>query len=146
MPATPRKLDLDAKDFEERASYADLTPGDYEAMLVDVVDIEASTGNYGWGFEFQVKGLKVTSRVWLKGGGGWKVREVFNALGLPIAPNTDVSSLDPNPLIGRSCVVTLKREASTTGAVDDEGNVKTYVNVSRHTPMVSEDVADFSEL
>jgi hypothetical protein len=146
MPATPREITFTEDDFKERLSYDDLTPGDYEATLIDVEDIEASTGNYGWGFIFQVKGLKLTSRVWLKGGGGWKVREVFNALGLPIAPGTPLANLNPNPLVGRSCVVSVIRKPYRDGRTDDEGNVKTFVDIARHTPMVSEDVADFSDL
>jgi hypothetical protein len=78
--------------------------------------------------------------VWLKGGGGWKVREVFNALGAPIAPGTDTSSLNPNVLVGRRCVVTIKREP---GKKDPS---KTYTNISRHTPLVTESVPDFSDL
>lgn len=141
MPATPRDITLTEEDFQDRLSYDDLEEGDHVATLVDVTDIEASTtDNYGWGFVFMVKGLKLTSSVWLKGGGGWKVREVFNALGAPLAPGTPTSGLNPNPLVGRTCVVTVKREPSRK---DPE---KTYTNITKHTPMVTEEVPDFSDL
>lgn len=141
MPATPRNITLTDADFEERISYDDLEDGDYIADLVDVEDITASsTDNYGWGFVFVVKGLKIKSSVWLKGGGGWKVREVFNALGAPIAPGTDTSKLNPNILIGRRCVVTVKKEPSR------KDPNQTFTNITRHTPLVTDEVPDFSDL
>ena len=146
MPATPRQVVFTEDDFKERLSYDDLEDGDYEAFLEDVTDIEANTGNFGWGFKFTVKGLPLTSRLWLKGGGGWKVREVFNALGQPVAPGTNLGNLDPNVLIGRRCVVTVKRRPYTNGDVDESGNVKTFVEITRHTPLVAEPVADFGSL
>ncbi len=147
MPATPQSVTFTEDDYKERLSYNDLENGDYEAFLEDVEDVKAKTGNYGWGFKFQIKGLPVTSKLWLKGGGGWKVREVFNALGEPIPPGTDVSTLNPNPLIGRKCVVTLKHEPYSDGQTNDDGTPKTFVNITRHTPLVAtETVADFSEL
>jgi len=57
MPATPRQVVFTEDDFKERLSYDDLEDGDYEAFLEDVTDIEANTGNFGWGFKFTVKGL-----------------------------------------------------------------------------------------
>lgn len=148
MPATPRAIAFTEEDFKERATYADLEAGDYEATLVDVTDIEASTGNYGWGFEFQVQGLKLTTRVWLKGKGGWKVREVFNALGSPVLPGTELANLNPNELIGRQCVVTVKRVFYRDERVDEEtGEKMTTPIITSHTPYVSADsVPDFGDL
>jgi hypothetical protein len=147
MPATPRTIQFSEDDFKERLSYDDLAAGDYEATLIEVEDIEASTtDNYGWGFVFQIKGLKLTSRVWLRGGGGWKVRQVFNALGQSIPEGALPRDLNPNPLIGKSCVVSVVRKPYRDGRVDDEGNAKTFVDIANHTPMVSEAVADFTDL
>ena len=145
MPATPRSVEFTKEDFEDRASYDDLN-GDYEATLVDVTDIDAKTGNYGWGFVFMVKGLKLTSRVWLKGGGAWKVREVFNSLGAPIAPGSDITQLDPNTLVGRSNVVTVGREEDRNGKKNPDGTVKTYASITKHTPLVTEAIADFTDM
>ena len=146
MPATPREVTFSEEDFKERLTYDDMTPGDYRATLIDVEDAEASTGNYGWAFKFQVQGLTLTSRVWLMGRAGWKVREVFNALGAPVSPGTELSNLDPNSLVGRSCVVTVERRPYHDERKDEEGNLLTFVDIKRHTPMVSEDVADFGDL
>jgi len=147
MPATPANVRFTEEDFKERTSYDDLEVGDHIALVTDVEDVKSgSTDNYGWGFKFQVKGLTLTSKVWLKGKGAWKVREVFNALGSPVSPGEDVTTLDPNPLIGRTCVVTVIRRPYRDGRLDDEGNVKTFVDISRHTPLVSDPVADFSDL
>lgn len=129
--ATPMKITFTEEDMQERANYDDLE-GDYIATLLDVEDVTAQTGNYGWGFKFDVKGLTVTSKVWLKGGGMWKVREVFNALGQPLPPNQTVVDLDPNPLIGNRCVVTIVQDPRDDG----QG---TWTNISRHTPLVTED-------
>ncbi len=143
MPATPSEITFKESDFKERLSYDELEPGDYEGTLTDVKDAEAKTGNVGWRFIFDVQGLPVSSTVWLKGGGVWKVREVFNALGMPIEPGTEVTTLDPNILIGRMCVVTIVKEASKT-ATNDDGTPRIYTNVSRHTPFVAEPVMDLS--
>ncbi len=70
MPAQEYSTQLVEDDFKERVSYDDLTEGDYEATLTDVEDAQAKTGNYGWRFVFDVKGLPVKSTIWLKGGGG----------------------------------------------------------------------------
>lgn len=138
MPATPHEITLE--ENEARLSYDDLEEGDYEATLIDVEDINANSGNYGWGFKFQVKGLPLTTSLWLKGGGGWKIREVFNALGQPIAPGEQTANLNPNGLIGRTCVVTLKR---VPGRRDPE---KMFLEISRHVPYVAAAVPDFSDL
>lgn len=138
MPATPHTITIEEE--KERVSYDDLEEGDYEATLVDVKDITANSGNYGWGFEFVVQGLPLTTSLWLKGGGGWKIREVFNALGQPLAPGESTAALNPNQLIGRTCVVTIKR---VPGRKDPE---RMFVEISRHVPYVKADVPDFSDL
>jgi hypothetical protein len=140
MPATPQNVTFSEDDLKERLSYDDIEEGDYEATLVDVEDIEANSGNYGWGFKFMVKGLPLSTSLWLKGGGGWKIREVFNALGQPLAPGEQAANLNPNPLIGRTCVVTVKR---VPGRNNPE---KMYLEISKHTPFVKADVPDMSDL
>ena len=139
MPATPAAIPFEDKDFEERTSYDDLTPGDYEATCIDVEDIVAGTGNPGWKFTFQVKGLSVYTRVYHQGGGKWKIREVFNALGVPIDAGAQIGALDPNALVGNSCVVTIVKEDRTEG----EGQ---WTNISRHTPLVTSVSSDVVEL
>jgi hypothetical protein len=145
MPATPRQVNL--PDEKDRPGDYSTLEGEYEALLIDVEDIEATTtDNYGWGFVFQVKGLPIKTRVWLKGGGMWKVREVFNALGSPIAPGEQAASLNPNTLVGRSCVVNVVREKDRNGALDDKGEVKTYAAIAEHTPIVKvDDVTTFAD-
>ena len=138
--ATPLQMQFTEEDFKEAGSYDELVDGeDYIATLLAVKDIEASTGNTGWGFEFDVKGLKITTRLWHRGGGKWKIREVFNALGAPIEPGDGQMFLDPNSLIGNQCVVTIKKEARDDG----EGY---WTNIGRHVPYVAEETADFGEL
>ena len=146
MPATPQAIPFTEEDFEDRLSYADLEDGDHLATLIDVEDARATTGNYGWRFKFDVRGLQLTTTVWLKGGGAWKVREVFNALGDPIAPGERVETLNPNPLIGRTCVVTVKREPASNGATYDDGTVKEFVNIKKHTPYVAEAALSLDEI
>ncbi len=131
MPATPINPDFSPDDFKERADYSDLV-GDFEATCTDVEDVTAGTGNPGWKFTFVVEGLNVYSRVWHRGGGKWKIREVFNALGSPLNLGDDISVLDPNALIGRSCILTLVQTDA-----DEDGNQ--WTNVTRHTPIVTED-------
>jgi len=138
--ATPAQIQFTEDDFKERISYEDLTPGDYEATCIAVEDITASTGNPGWKFTFQVKGLSVYTRVYHEGGGKWKIREVFNALGFPIAAGAPIGALDPNALVGNQCVVTIAKEAKD----DDSGEF--WTNVSRHTPLVSAPSSDVTEL
>ncbi len=140
MPATPQTITFSEEDLKERASYDDIEEGEYEATLIDVEDIQANSGNYGWGFKFQVKGLTFTTSLWLKGGGGWKIREVFNALGSPLAPGQTTANLNPNPLVGRSCVVTLKKVPSRK---DPE---KSFLEITKHVPYVKADVPDLSDL
>lgn len=146
MPATPRQMTFTEDDFKERLSYEDLEDGDYIGTLLDVEDVVARTGNEGWKFKFDVKGLPLNSTTWLKGAGGWKVREVFNALGVPVTIETPILTLNPNQLIGRKCVVTVKREAASNGATNDDGTVRFYTNIVRHTPYVADPVADFGTL
>lgn len=146
MPAQIHNVPFKEDDFKERVSYADLEEGDHIATLIDVEDAEASTGNYGWRFVFDVKGLPLNTTVWLRGGGAWKVREVFNALGTPINPGTDTSGLNPNPLIGRKCVVTVKRQPASNGALNDDNTPKMYTNIIRHTPYVAMPASDFESL
>ena len=146
MPATPRQVTFKESDFKERLSYEDLEDGDHEATLLDVEDAVARTGNEGWRFKFDVLGLPIATTVWLKGGGAWKVREVFNALGHPITIETPIDTLNPNELIGRKCVVTTKREPASNGATHDDGTVKVFTNITRHTPFVADPVADFGSL
>lgn len=139
--ATPIQMEFTEEDFQEAASYDDLLDKeDYIGTLLEVKDIVAGTGNTGWGFVFDVKGLKLTSRVWHKGGGKWKIREVFNALGQPIDPGTNMAFLDPNPLVGNQCVVTIEKEAKQ----DAPGEF--WTNIGRHTPLVVEEAADFGDL
>ena len=125
MPATPGAIQFSDDDFKERLSYDDLE-GDYVATLTDVEDIVASTGNPGWAFVFDVKGLPLRSRVYHRGGGLWKIREVFNALGFPLMQDSTPDTLDPNILIGNQCIVTIGKE--------DE-----WTNIMRHTPIVGQD-------
>jgi hypothetical protein len=143
--ATVYNIQFEDKDFEERHSYDDLEAGDYVTVLTAVDDIAATnTDNVGWGFVFDVKGLPLTMKVWLKGGGKWKVREVFAALGSPILPG-NTTPPDPNPLVGRSCVATVVKEKGT----DADGNARIWTNISRVTPLVKKEaaeVADFSDL
>ncbi len=141
MPATEHSTTITEDDTKERLSYDALEPGDYQATLLDVEDATAKTGNYGWRFVFDVKGLPVKSTVWLKGGGGWKVREVFNALGHQLKPGDEVTAAMANSLVGRTCVVTIIKEKSTT-AFHPDGTAKIYTNVSRHTPFVAEPVME----
>lgn len=129
MSATPFDVEFTDDDFKERADYADLTPGDYEATLLAVEDIVASTGNPGWKFTFQVKGLSLYTRVYHRGGGKWKIREVFNALGVPINAGALIGTLDPNALVGNMCVVTVAKEAK------NDGTDEVWTNISRHTPL-----------
>lgn len=140
MPATPQTITFTEDDLKERTSYDDIEEGDHEATLIDVEDITANSGNFGWGFKFQIKGLPFTTSLWLRGGGGWKVREVFNALGAPLAPGETAANLNPNQLIGRTCVVTLKK---VPGYKDPE---KTFLEIQKHIPYVKADVPDFTEL
>ena len=129
--ATPAQITFSEEDFTEAASYDDLKTGeDYIATLTAVDDIVASTGNPGWAFKFDVKGLPMTTRVYHNGGGKWKIREVFNALGVPIGPGEAMSFLDPNGLIGNQCVITIKREDK------QDGSGEQWVNIGRHTPYV----------
>ena len=134
MPASVSNIEFEDSDFEERASYDDLL-GDYVATCTDVEDIVAGTGNPGWAFTFMVKGLPVKTRVYHRGGGKWKIREVFNALGFPIPPDAAVGGLDPNLLIGKTCVVTIIKEDK------DDGSKEQWTNISRHTPLVGDAVA-----
>ena len=134
MPASVSNIEFEDSDFEERASYDDLL-GDYVATCTDVEDIVAGTGNPGWAFTFMVKGLPVKTRVYHRGGGKWKIREVFNALGFPITPDAAIGSLDPNLLIGKTCVVTIVKEDK------DDGTNEQWTNISRHTPLVGDAVA-----
>jgi len=140
MSATPSQIQFTDDDFKERLSYDDLTPGDYEATCIDVEDIVASTGNPGWKFTFQVKGLSVYTRVYHNGGGKWKIREVFNALGVPIEPGAQLGALDPNALVGNNCVVTIVKEDR------DDGDDGQWTNISRHTPLVTAVSSDVTEL
>ena len=128
--ATPLNMQFTEEDFKEKASYDDLKNNeDYVATLVSVEDAVASTGNTGWAFTFDINGLEIIDRVWHKGGGKWKIREVFNALGEPVGPGQEATFLDPNPLVGRQCVVTIKKEPRQDG----DGF---WTNIGRHTPYV----------
>ena len=139
--ATPMNIPFTEEDFQNAASYDDLKHNeDYEATLLEVNDATASTGNTGWAFVFSVKGLKMTTRVWHSGGGKWKIREVFNALGQPIAPGESMQFLDPNSLVGNSCVVTIVKEDK------GDGSGEQWTNIGRHTPLVTEDTTDFASL
>lgn len=139
--ATPMQIEFSDEDLAPASSYDDLKDKeDYIATLTEVKDIEASTGNVGWGFVFTVEGLPMTSRIWLKGGGKWKVREVFNALGQPLSPDENISFLDPNPLVGRQCVVTIAKEAK------NDGSGEFWTNIGRHTPYVVEEATSFGDL
>ena len=138
--ATPAQISFSEEDFKEAASYDELETGqDYTATLTSVEDIVAtSTGNPGWGFKFNVKGLTMTTRVYHRGGGKWKIREVFNALGHPIGPGEAINFLDPNVLVGSQCVVTISREDK------NDGSGEQWVNIGRHTPLVTD--VEISEL
>ena len=139
--ATPAQIEFTEEDLKGFTSYDDLKAGeDYEATLVAVEDIVASTGNPGWAFEFSVEGLKMTTKVYHRGGGKWKIREVFNALGQPITPDTNMAFLDPNSLVGNRCVVTIAKEAKE----DSPGEF--WTNIGRHTPLVTEETTDFGSL
>jgi hypothetical protein len=133
--ATPMQMTYTDKDWEPKSSYDDLLDGnDYIGTLTEVTDIEAKTGNVGWGFVFDVQGLSLTSRIWLKGGGKWRINEVFNALGEPIAPGTSTAFLDPNVLVGRTCVVTIEKESA------NDGTDRKWTNIKRHTPLAAEEL------
>ncbi len=71
------------------------------------------------------------------------MREIFNALGNPLQPGQNVTANDANALIGRTCVVTIVKEASNT-ATHADGTPKIYTNIARHTPFVADAVADFT--
>lgn len=131
MSATPRQMTFSEEDLAPRKTYDDIMPGDYEAFLEDVEDVEAASGNYGWAFKFIVEGLPLRSKLWLRGNGGWKVAEVFAALGSPIQPGG--GNLNPATLIGRTCIVTVARKPR----YDDPES--TYLEIVKHTPMLKEE-------
>ena len=132
--ATPMQMTYTEEDWEPKSNYSDLLDGqDYIATLTAVTDVEAKTGNVGWGFVFDVQGLPLTSRIWLKGGGKWRINEVFNALGQPVAPGTSTAFLDPNVLVGRTCVVTIEKTPR------DDGTTDMWTNIKRHTPLAAEE-------
>ena len=144
MSATPQQVTFEAKDFEDRGDYSDLLDGeDYIGLLEKVDDAQAKTGNYGWEFTFSVKGLPLKDRVWLRGGGGWRVRQMFHALGQPIDPGTDVTTLDPNPLVGNQCVVTIEKTLRDPDLGAEGGY---WTNIKKVTPLATEEAVDFGDL
>lgn len=133
--ATPAQIQFEDKDLTDRASYEDLQHGeDYLATLISVEDIVARSGNPGWAFNFQVNGLPLTTRVYHLGGGKWKIREVFNALGQPINPGDEIGVLDPDSLVGNVCVVTIAKELRD----ETDPSQGYWTNIGRHTPYVTE--------
>lgn len=109
MSAETFTLDITEDDLIQTGLYDDFTPGDYEGILVAVKDAKAASGNFGWKWVFQVKGLNFDITTWLKGGGLWKLGEVMASMGGELKPGSG-QTLDPNLYIGSRAGVKIGKD------------------------------------
>lgn len=106
-----RTVTFTEDDLEARASYDEFEPGEYEGVLVDVKDVNATSGNTGLRWVFQVSGLDFSITTWDKGKGGWKLAEVLRGLGHPVEPGKPVRFV-PQRLLGRKATVKIGYDRS----------------------------------
>lgn len=114
MPATARKIEIEAGDFSTGSgAYAELdVPGDYEAVLSDVIDYDYRDRgkSFGWVFIYEVEtpsGRAVPFNVHLSLGKNarWKIIEVAEAHGYEVEEG--IINFDPNQFIGETVGVHL---------------------------------------
>jgi hypothetical protein len=112
-----------AEDDLKGSAKFDLEPGDYEGKILSVKDHVSATGNEGWVWEIEVKG--VTFKMWtmFTQSSKWKMIEVMKALKIDVAEG-DIA-FNPNDYIGAYVGVELDKEE------DSE-----YLNISRTFPTV----------
>lgn len=114
MPATARKIEIEASDFSTGSgAYSELdVPGDYEAILADVIDYDYRDRgkSFGWVFVYEVEtasGKTVPFNVHLSLGKNarWKIIETAAGHGYDVEEG--IINFDPNQFIGDSVGVHL---------------------------------------
>ena len=113
MPATPRRLEVTAKDLEGKpefsgGTYAEIdVPDDYEIFLADVSDYDKRDEGktHGWEFLYQIETSTGPAdfRVFLSlsKSARWKIIEVFAAHGIDLEV-VGIHDADPNAIVGET--------------------------------------------
>lgn len=104
MAATARTLEFTAEDVASAGGSGDYenleVPGDYVALLADVVDYDNSEkgGSRGWRFNYKVEGLDFSVFCAFSKAARWKLIEVLEAHGYPVEEG--IAECDPNMFVG----------------------------------------------
>ncbi|ADD94617.1 MAG: hypothetical protein CMQ02_10245 [Gammaproteobacteria bacterium] len=125
-----KKINITSDDISGAGGANQITPGDYEASVVEVSDHIAKSGNEGWKWTVQVGRLKLTTFTMFTPNAKWKLIEVMSALGIPM--ETGEVSFDPQNYIGKTLGVEL---------IEDPNDSR-YLEINKFFPVGTKDVID----
>ncbi len=117
-----KKIIIAEDDLKGSAKF-DLEAGDYEGKIVSVKDHLSESGNEGWVWEIEVKGVNFKMWTMFTKNSKWKMIEVMKALKIDVSAGE--TSFDPNKYIGNFIGVELDKE---------EGSE--YLNIVKTFPTV----------
>ena len=125
MPATARKIEIEESDRSSGSAYADLAPGDYEAVLSDVTDYDKTDQGKGrgWVWDFLVEGLPFREYTSFSKASRWKLVQVVEAF-QPDVLDVGINEIDPNTFIGARCGVYIDWEKDPDTLPEGEPNFK----------------------
>jgi hypothetical protein len=127
-----KKINITTDDISGNGGAAQITPGDYEATIVEVADHVAQSGNEGWKWTVQVGRLKLYTFTMFTKNAKWKLIELMGALGIPM--ETGEVSFDPQNYVGKSIGVELK----------EDPNDSRYLEINKFFPVGAKEVTDIA--
>ncbi len=123
MTVQAKKISLTSDDISGNGGVNQITPGDYEATIVEVVDHVAQSGNEGWKWTVQVGKLKLFTFTMFTKNAKWKLVELIGALGLPMQEGE--ISFNPQDYIGKPIGVEL---------IEDKNDSR-YLEINKFFPV-----------
>jgi len=128
-----KKISLTTDDISGNGGANQITPGDYEATIVEVEDHVAQSGNEGWKWTVQVGRLKLRTFTMFTANAKWKLVELMGALGIPMQEGE--ISFNPQDYVGKPVGVEL---------IEDKNDTR-YLEINKFFPVGTKPATSVSE-
>lgn len=123
MTVQAKKISLTSDDISGNGGANQITPGDYEATIIEVEDHVAQSGNDGWKWTVQVGRLKLRTFTMFTPNAKWKLVELMGALGIPMQEGE--VSFNPQDYVGKPVGVEL---------IEDKNDSR-YLEINKFFPV-----------
>jgi len=128
-----KKISLTTDDISGNGGANQITPGDYEATIVEVEDHVAQSGNEGWKWTVQVGRLKLRTFTMFTANAKWKLVELMGALGIPMQEGE--ISFNPQDYVGKPVGVEL---------IEDKNDTR-YLEINKFFPVGTKPATSVNE-